>query len=66
MNKIAASKREVLARCGDTAERAKMRAHKEAEKKIIKETAKAHAKANFKVGAAFAGVIGIGALFVMA
>ena len=48
------------------AERAKMRAHKEAEKKIIKETAKAHAKANFKVGAAFAGVIGIGALFVMA
>ena len=48
------------------AERAKMRAHKEAEKKIIKETAKAHAKANFKVGAAFAGLIGVGTLFVMA
>ncbi|WP_295419112.1 hypothetical protein [Sulfurovum sp.] len=48
------------------AERAKMRVHKEAEKKIIKETTKAHAKANFKVGAAFAGLIGVGALFVMA
>jgi len=48
------------------AERAKMRVHKEAQKKIIKETTKAHAKANFKVGAAFAGLIGVGALFVMA
>ena len=48
------------------AERAKMRAHKEAQKQIVKETAKAHAKANFKVGAAFAGLIGVGALFVMA
>ena len=48
------------------AERAKMRAHKEAQKQIVKETARAHAKANFKVGAAFAGLIGVGALFVMA
>ncbi len=48
------------------AERAKMRAHKEAQKRIVKETTKAHAKANFKVGAAFAGVIGTGTLFVMA
>jgi hypothetical protein len=43
-----------------------MKVHKEAEKKIIKETSRAHAKANFKVGAAFAGLIGVGGLFVMA
>jgi hypothetical protein len=41
-------------------------AHKEAQKNIIRETTKTHAKANFKVGASFAGVLGIGALFVFA
>jgi uncharacterized membrane protein len=48
------------------AERAKTRVIKEAEKKIAKEATVAHAKANFKVGAAFAGVMGVGALFVFA
>jgi mannitol-specific phosphotransferase system IIBC component len=48
------------------AERAKERVRKDAQKEIRNETTKAHAKANFKVGASFAGVLGIGALFVMA
>ncbi len=48
------------------AERAKLKAHKEAQKEILKESTRAHAKANFKVGAAFAGMLGVGALFVMA
>ncbi len=48
------------------AERAKLRTHKEAQKVITKQSIKVNSKANFKVGAAFAGVIGIGALFVMA
>lgn len=37
-----------------------------AEKNIAKEAKVAHAKANFKVGAAFAGVLGIGVLFILA
>ena len=37
-----------------------------AEKNIAKEAKVTHAKANFKVGAAFAGVLGIGVLFVLA
>jgi len=37
-----------------------------AEKNIAKEAKVTHAKANFKVGAAFAGVLGIGVLFVFA
>jgi len=49
-----------------SAERAKDRVRKDAQKEIRNETTKAHAKANFKVGASFAGVLGIGALFVMA
>ncbi len=48
------------------AERAKERVIKEAQKNITKETRKAHATANFKVGAAFAAVLGVGALFVFA
>jgi len=48
------------------AQRAKDRVLKAAQKDIAKETAKAHAKANFKVGAAFAGMLGVGALFVFA
>jgi len=48
------------------AERAKTKVIKEAEKKIAKEATVTHAKANFKVGAAFAGVMGLGALFVFA
>lgn len=48
------------------AQRAKERVIKTAQKDIAKETAKAHAKANFKVGAAFAGLFGVGALFIFA
>lgn len=48
------------------AQRAKDRALKAAQKESAKETARAHAKANFKVGAAFAGMLGVGALFVFA
>ncbi|GIU00165.1 hypothetical protein TSL6_06710 [Sulfurovum sp. TSL6] len=48
------------------AQRAKERVIKEAHKDIAKETKKAHAKANFKVGAAFAAALGVGALFIFA
>ena len=48
------------------AQRAKDRVVKAAQRDIAKESAKAHAKANFKVGAAFAGLLGVGALFVFA
>ena len=48
------------------AERAKTRVVKEAQKDIAKEAKITHAKANFKVGAAFAGVLGVGALFILA
>ncbi len=48
------------------AEEAKRRVEKEAQKNIIKEATSTHAKANFKVGVAFAGVLGVGALFVFA
>ncbi len=53
-----------------SAEEAKRRiekeAQKEAQRSIVKEATSTHAKANFKVGVAFAGVLGIGALFVFA
>lgn len=48
------------------AQRAKERVIKEAHKNITRESTKTHAKANFKVGAAFAGALGVGALFVFA
>lgn len=48
------------------AERAKTRVVKQAQQDIAKEAKVTHAKANFKVGAAFAGVLGVGALFVFA
>jgi hypothetical protein len=48
------------------AERAKTRIVKQAQKDIAKEATITHAKANFKVGASFAGVMGVGALFVFA
>lgn len=49
-----------------SAQRDKDRVVKAAQKDIAKASAKAHAKANFKVGAAFAGMLGVGALFVFA
>jgi hypothetical protein len=48
------------------AERAKTKVVKQAQKDIAKEATITHAKANFKVGAAFAGVMGVGALFIFA
>lgn len=47
------------------AERAKARVMKEAQKEVAKEARVTHAKANFKVGAAFSGVIGFGALLLL-
>ena len=61
-DKFANEKEELQA----NAQRAKDKIRKEAQKEILKETSKVHAKANFKVGASFIGVIGVGALFVMA
>ncbi len=48
------------------AKQAKIDAIKEAQKEIVRESKTTHAKANFKVGMAFAGVLGIGGLFVLA
>lgn len=48
------------------AQQAQIRVVKQAQKDIAKEARTTHAKANFKVGAAFAGVLGVGALFVFA
>lgn len=48
------------------AQRAKDRVQKSAQKDILKEATRTHAKANFKVGLAFAGALGVGALFVFA
>ncbi len=48
------------------AEKDKERIIKEAQRNITAHSAKTTAKANFKVGAAFAGALGVGALFVFA
>jgi hypothetical protein len=47
------------------AERAKTRVVKQAQKDIAREAKTTHAKANFKVGAAFAGAIGAGAMMLL-
>lgn len=47
------------------AERSKARAMKQAQKDIAREARVTHARANFKVGAAFTGVIGIGGLLLL-
>ncbi|HIM93859.1 MAG TPA: hypothetical protein EYM49_02315 [Campylobacterales bacterium] len=49
-----------------SAEKEKMKVVKEAQQDIAREAKVTYAKANFKVGAAFAGTIAIGALFVFA
>ncbi|MCK5854615.1 MAG: hypothetical protein KAG56_05290 [Sulfurovaceae bacterium] len=48
------------------AEKAKIKVVKEAQQDIAREAKMTYAKANFKVGAAFAGTLGLGALFVFA
>ncbi len=50
----------------DDAKRDNERVIKEAQRNITTESTKTHAKANFKVGAAFAGALGVGVLFVFA
>ena len=47
------------------AERAKTRLVKKTQQQIAKESKSAHSRANFKVGAAFAGTMGFGALMVI-
>ena len=47
------------------AERAKTRLVQKTQQQIAREAKIAHSKANFKVGAAFAGTIGIGALMLL-
>lgn len=47
------------------AERAKTRLIKKTQQQITRETKIAHGKANFKVGAAFSGLIGMGALMLL-
>ena len=47
------------------AERAKTRIVKKTQQQISRETKIAHGKANFKVGAALAGVMGLGALMLL-
>ena len=47
------------------AERAKTRLVQKTQQQIAREAKIAHSKANFKVGAAFAGVIGAGALMLL-
>ncbi len=47
------------------AERAKLRATREAQKQVEKEIRRTSAKANFKVGAAVTGAIGLGGLLVL-
>jgi len=48
------------------AEKEKHRVVKQSQKEIVREAKVTHAKANFKVGAAFAGALGVGALFIFA
>ena len=61
-NKFAKEREELRVK----AERAKTRVVKQAQKDIANEAKITHAKANFKVGASFAGVLAIGALFMLA
>jgi hypothetical protein len=46
------------------AERQKSRVMKESQEQITRQTNRAHARANFKVGAAFAGIMGAGVLMI--
>ncbi len=61
-NKFAKEREELRVK----AEQAKIKVVKQAQKEIATEAKITHAKANFKVGASFAGVIGVGALFIFA
>ena len=60
------SKKDITQKMKDTFAKEREEIRVKAEKNIANEAKKTHAKANFKVGAAFAGVLGVGALFVFA
>jgi len=60
------SKKDVVDKMKDSFAKEREDIRVKAEKNIAKEAKMTHAKANFKIGAAFAGVLGVGALFVFA
>jgi len=59
-------KKDVVDKMKDSFAKEREEIRVKAEKNIAKEAKVTHAKANFKVGAAFAGVVGVGALFILA
>jgi len=59
-------KKDTVAKMKDSFSKEREKIRKKAEKNIAREAKTTHAKANFKVGAAFAGVLGIGTLFIFA
>jgi hypothetical protein len=59
-------KRDTVEKMKDSFAKEREEIRVKAERNIAREAKVTHAKANFKVGAAFAGVLGIGALFVFA
>ena len=60
-DKFAKEREELLVK----AEKEKLKIVKETQKQFNKDTSRANAKANFKVGAAVAGAVGVGALLVV-
>jgi len=59
-------KRDTVEKMKDSFAKEREEIRVKAERNIAREAKVIHAKANFKVGAAFAGVLGVGALFVFA
>jgi hypothetical protein len=59
-------KRDTVEKMKDSFAKEREEIRVKAEKNIAKEAKVTHAKANFKVGATFAGVLGVGVLFVFA
>ena len=59
-------KRDTVEKMKDSFAKEREEIRVKAERNIAREAKVTHAKANFKVGAAFAGVLGVGALFVFA
>ena len=60
------SKKDTVTKMKDSFAKEREDIRVKAEKNIAREAKTTHAKANFKVGAAFAGVLGVGVLFVLA
>jgi len=64
--KIRASAQKAQDQLKDKVQKEKEEIHIKAQREIAKEARATSAKANFKVGASFAGVLGVGVLFVFA